>query len=312
MNLRAGAALGIDGGGSSSRWLLLDASGRELGRGRGGPLTGHVLHPTERAAALERLGELLGEVRALAQPAAAVCGLAGVQSGSEAAALLQREVARGLGLAPERVQLGSDLHIAYASAFAPGAGVLVYAGTGSVAYHETETGEALRAGGYGYLIDDRGSGFWIGREGLRQVLRWQDRAGQAGARALERALYQALGGENWPDIFREVYGGEVYGGGRSRVAALAPAVAEAAGAGDEAAARILNQAGLELAALAEALLGRLNPPLPVAFMGGVTRLGPLVAEAFRSALPPGTPLGVVTLEPVEAAAREAWRLARAL
>ncbi len=300
------AVLGIDAGGSSSRWLLLDLSGRPLAQGRGGPLTGHLFTPKDQEENFLRLRGLLQEALAVARPVALVAGVTGLHQGAEAERLMTQEVARLLGLEPGSVKLDNDLHIAYASAFRPGEGVLVYAGTGSVGYHETAAGEVVRAGGYGYLIDDYGAGYWIGHQGLRQTFRWLDELGYPAAYPLAQAIYTALGSDDW-DAIIEV----VYGGGRSRVAALAPAVAEAAREGDEAAVNILKQAGQELARLARAVLGRLEKPLPVAFAGGVTRMSPLIAEALQSELPPGSSFNVVDIEPVEAAARLALELCKA-
>lgn len=298
MSEKPSAFLGLDAGGSSSRWLLLEPSGRVLARGRGGPLSGHLFTPQELEQALRQLRALLQDALAHGRPVGLVGGVTGFHLGTEAAEALAREAAAVLGLARERVVLGNDLHIAYASRFAPGEGVLVYAGTGAVGYHETASGESLRAGGYGYLIDDAGGGYWIGRAGLRQTLRWQDERGRPAPYPLARAVYQALGSDAWEDIFKIVYGG-----GRSRVAALAPAVAQAAASGDEAAARILQGAGAELARLALVLLARLAAPLPVALAGGIARLSPLVADALRARLPAEVGFEVARGEPVEAAAR---------
>lgn len=301
--------LGIDAGGSSSRWLLLGLGGRVLGRGRGGPLSGHVLSTSGRAENLTRLREILAEARAAApghRLVQVVAGVTGLQGGSEAARLFERETARLLELEPPRVSFDTDVAVAYHGAFAPGAGVLVYAGTGSVAYYLSAGSAALRAGGHGYLIDDAGGGYWIGREGLKAVLREADRLGHPANTPLALAIYGALGSREWPGIFEAVYGG-----GRSRVAALAPAVAQAVEAGDAVAAAILDEAGRELARLARAVLGRLGAPLPVAFAGGVTRLGDRLQDALRAHLPPGAALTVSAAEPVEAAARLALQRALA-
>ena len=263
--------LGIDAGGSSTRWLLLDDAGLELGEGTLGPLTGHVFTPEGKKENLERLAELLRAASSLTQPDAVVGGVTGLHGGTEAAALFQNRAVEVLSLPLEHVLFDNDLHIAYASAFQPGAGVLLYAGTGSVGYHVTADGATVRSGGYGYLIDDAGAGFWIGQQGIRQVFRWVDELGRPADTPLARAIYDALGSDDWDDIIETVYGG-----GRSRVAALAPAVAAAARAGDDAAMTILTQAGQELARLATAVLYRVRQPLPVAFAGGISKLSPVL------------------------------------
>ena len=195
------------------------------------------------------------------------------------------------------------MHVAFASAFGPGEGVLVYAGTGSVAYHETKAGEVVRAGGYGYLIDDAGAGYWIGHQGLKALFRLFDAAGKPSETPLAELFYARLGSREWPEIMPVVYKG-----GREFVASLAPAVAEAERMGDETAKRILEQAGAELARLVRDVQGRLSAPLPVAFAGGITRLSEVVREGLEAQL--NTPVRVVQDEPVAAAARLALALAQ--
>ena len=296
--------LGLDTGGSSSRWLLLDEQGHEVGFGVTEPVTGHIFTEDERAENLGRLRGLLQAALSVAQPDAVVGGVTGLHKDTPAAAILQREVCRELGLSPEQVRLDNDMSVAYASVLNPGEGVLVYAGTGSIAYHVSLGEEFTRTGGYGYLIDDAGGGFWIGQQGLRQVLRWFDKRGEPEMRPLAQEVYKALGSECWDDIIEVVYGG-----GRRQVAALAPAVAKAAEAGDEAATEILERAGAELAGLARAIFTRLGETLPVVFSGGVAQ-NRVVAAALEHHLPAGSSLKRVSSKPVRAAAKLALELAR--
>ncbi len=297
--------LGLDTGGSSSRWLLLDEQGHEVGSGSAPPITGHIFTDEGRAENLGRLQEVLQSAAKIAQPDAVVGGITGLHKDTPAAETLQREICRALELGPEQVRLDNDMSVAYASVLGPSEGVLVYAGTGSIAYHVSLGGEVVRAGGYGYLIDDAGGGFWIGQQGLRQVLRWFDKRGQPDTRPLAREVYRALGSEFWDDIIEVVYGG-----GRRQVAALVPAVALAAEAGDEAATEILERAGAELAVLAQTIFTRLGEPLPVVFSGGIAQ-NRIVAAALERHLPTSSSLKCVSGEPVRAAARLALELAGA-
>ena len=297
--------LGIDAGASSSRWCLLHEDRGELAKGVTGPITGHIFTDEGKRENLGRLAELLEAALAVARPDAVVGGVTGLHGGTPAAERFHAEVAGALHLEPSRIQLDNDIAIAYACAFAPGEGVLLYAGTGSVSYHLRADGAVFRAGGYGYLIDDAGAGYWLGHKALKHVFRALDERGQPATTPLARALYEALGSDDWDGIISTVYGG-----GRSRVAALAPSVAHAAEQGDSAALYILEQAGKELARLANVILGRLDKPLPVAFSGGITQLSPVLTTSLETALLPGTPLHIVTRKPVEAAARLALHLAR--
>lgn len=300
--------LGIDAGGSSTGWLLVAADGTVLGKGRTGSITGHVFTPDgalsgEGERSLAALRGLLAEVRGIAVPTGVVLGAAGLDSGSAAAQLLAETVAGAFTLPAGSVITGNDMDIAYRSVFEPGEGVIVYAGTGSIAWHIPRSGPPLRAGGHGYLIDDAGGGYWIGRRALATVLRWQDELGLPPGRPLAREVYRQLGSSDWPDIRTAVYGE-----GRARVAALAPAVLRASGLGDEAATEILQAAGTELGRLANVMLRRLGQILPVALLGGIANLGPRLTDALQASLPGMSGFSVSTVDPVQAAAALAVRL----
>jgi len=295
--------LGVDAGASSTRWLLLDNSGKELGRGKTEPITGHIFTPEDRTTNLGRLEALLEAALKIARPDGFAAGITGFHKGTEVETVFAELITGKLGLEVSRLDLDNDMHVAYASAFDPGEGVLIYAGTGSVGYHETANGEVVRAGGYGYLIDDAGAGYWIGHEAIKQTMRWVDELGHPADYPLAKAVYDLLGSDDWDDILEAIYGC-----GRSKVASLTAAVAKAANEGDRAAIRILQGAGKELARLAGAIIGRLEgDSLPVAFTGGITQLGPLLTDALQEALPTDTPFHIVTTEPVVAAARLALR-----
>ncbi|MEM6431968.1 MAG: BadF/BadG/BcrA/BcrD ATPase family protein [Deinococcota bacterium] len=291
--------LGIDAGASSTRWRLIDSTG-ELARGTTDPITGHIFTASDRETNLNRLHDLLTSVLAVATPDAVVAGMTGLHQHTDAHALLVNDIIQKLGLPAGKVVLDNDLNVAYLGVFAPGEGILLYAGTGAVAYHQTADGGEVRAGGYGYLIDDAGAGFWIGQQALRQVLRWVDEGGQPSDALLASHIYDALGTRTWPDIMATVYGG-----GRSKVAALVPVVVAAADAGDSAALAILQQAGRELARLAKDIQHRLAEPLPVAFSGGIAQHAQQVVASVQAEL---ADVQVVTAEADVVAARLALKL----
>lgn len=295
--------LGIDAGGSSARWLLMRLDGEVVAQGRVGPVSAIDLD-REESPARENLEELLRASSAVALPQRVVAGVTGLDTASPQARRLEETICERLGLEDGAVTVLGDVVTAYLSAFDPGAGVLVYAGTGSVAVHVAHDGTIVRAGGHGYLIDDAGGGYWIGREALKRLLRAADATGSPPKSKLASAVYGALGGSDWATVRAAVYGG-----GRSRVAALTPAVALAATRGDPAAREVLAEAGRELARLATVVFGRLGQVMPVALAGGVAGAGPELVEPMRDALPAGTPLTVSKAPPVTAAAELARRLA---
>jgi len=296
--------LGFDGGGTGARWRLADGDGRVLGQGEAAPFTGHIFDEAARDASRQAIVALSAAVKAHGKPDRIVAGVTGLSTGSETAALLCSWFAAAFDLPPKLVQVVDDIRIAYRAAFAPGEGVFVYAGTGSVAIHLAEDGTTLRAGGHGYLIDDAGGGYWIGRQALSAVLRAVDEGRDSGA--LGQEIGTAIGSLDWDRIRRHVYGG-----GRAAVAGLVPAVAKAALRDDSVANAILSSAGEELARLARVLIARLGRHQPVALAGGVGRASPLVFSHFRTALPRDTVLRQVTQAPVEIAARLAAEGARA-
>ncbi|RYE75571.1 MAG: N-acetylglucosamine kinase, partial [Hyphomicrobiales bacterium] len=214
-----------------------------------------------------------------------------------------RAIIEGLfGIVPARTALSDDMELAFRAAFAPGAGHLVSAGTGSIGLHLTADGEIIRVGGRGLLIDDGGSGTWIALNALNQLYRRIDETGGPGAAAtLAAELFAEIGGDSW-DATRTF----VYGSDRGRIGTLAQAVARAAEKADPVAIDILARAATELARLAKALIARAGP-LPVAFVGGITTLHPLIKPALETALAGHS----VTFPQIDAAMHAAQR-ARAL
>jgi N-acetylglucosamine kinase-like BadF-type ATPase len=296
--------LGFDGGGTGARWRLVDDAGQVLGQGSAGPFTGHLFDDATRHACQAAIVRLTAAVRAAGRPQQIVAGVTGLSTGSETAALIASWLSASFELAPAAVQVVDDMRIAYRAAFTPGEGVLVYAGTGSVAIHLAEDGTTLRAGGHGYLIDDAGSGYWIGRQALSALVRAQDEGRDPGA--LGQEVEAAIGSLDWEDVRRHVYGG-----GRAAVAGLVPAIAKAALRDDSVANAILSSAGEELARLARVLIARLGRQQPVALAGGVGRASPLIFSHFRTSLPRDAVSRQVTQAPVEIAARLAAEGARA-
>lgn len=280
--------LAIDGGATATRAAVVSETGVVLGHGVGGPsmplLTAqardraaqHVARAVEAAVAeaASRAGRPLAV-------GAVWAGLTGMDSTANAAAWLRRVLAPlGDRLRVEGpLRVSSDLETALEGALGPSTpGVMVYAGTGSVAAARDSAGRFERAGGQGYLIDDRGGGFDLGRMGLQAVVRAWD--GRGPRTLLEARVRAALGVSGWDDLRRAVYGAS---NPKAVIAAVAPLVAEAAEQGDAVARAIVDDAARELSGLAVALLrrlqGALEIPVEVRFAGGAFRNRPL-RDAF--------------------------------
>ncbi|MHB2165353.1 N-acetylglucosamine kinase [Alsobacter sp. R-9] len=263
--------LGLDAGGSATRWVLLDsARDTVVARGEAGPASGHIFDPAVRERTLSALAAIAAAVRPHGGPAriaGAVTGLgAGTPQAGELAAILERD----LGTPSSAIALGDDLWIPALALFPRGDGGLVYAGTGSVAYGIRADGTAVKIGGYGVVIDDAGGAYWIACAGIRTVLRRRDEGLADGP--LAGSLAALAGGGDWPSVRRCVYSRD-----RGGIAALAPFVAEAADDGDADALAILRDAGAELARLGHLLAARM-PCRRLALTGGALRLHPLITE----------------------------------
>ena len=249
--------IGIDGGGSGTRARLQDRRGRLLGQGQAGSSS----LSNAAAQAWDRVQEAIAQAFSQADlptappgDCAIGLGLAGAGAATRAEAFCRQAPAFAA------LALDSDAVVALLGAFAGRPGLLIAAGTGSVAIMQAPDGSRRLAGGWGFGVGDEGGGAWLGQRALRLAQQALDGRAQAGA--LARSVWHAIGSDraallNWA---RQA--------GQTEHAALAPLVFALADS-DTAAARLLDRAGGELAALALAL----DPlaALPVVISGSVGR-----------------------------------------
>jgi glucosamine kinase len=296
--------LGIDAGGTQTRWALADADGKVLGEGHVGGLSALLMTSHDGRTRVEStLAELAGAVLALGTPARVYAGVTGLDESENALAPL---IAKPFGLNAQAVKLSNDVELAFLDVFKPGDGYLVYAGTGSIAAYIDTEGGFHRAGGRGVILDDGGGGFWIAREALRHI--WRNEDEQPGAwreSVLARKVFEHIGGSDWSFTRKFIYQGE-----RGTVGKLALAVAAVADE-DPVALRVLTGAGEELARLALAMINRFGAR-KVALAGRVALLHPVISQTMRAALPAGTSFAVKVSDAHHAAARIAARTAYAL
>lgn len=275
--------LGLDAGGTQTRWALAGRDGGIVAQGHVGGMSGLQLH------ALEGIQTLRSTLQALAaavlphtggQSLGVVAGFTGLGDTSSQQSM-QRLMASELPLAHGWVTLTNDMDIAYRAAFTPGEGYLVYAGTGSIATFIDAEGHFHRAGGLGPALGDEGGGYWIAVQAMALVWRNEDR--QPGAwrtSAMARRIFEAVGGSDWAHSRQFIYGSD-----RGTIGKLALQVA-AAVPDDDAARHLLLRAGDELAQLAHCLLQRFGPR-PLVLAGRAQCLSPLIEQGFRQALPDG-------------------------
>lgn len=203
------------------------------------------------------------------------------------------------------VEVIGDVEVAFEDAFGTGPGVLVIAGTGSIAYGRNTEGETARAGGWGHAISDEGSGYWIGAEAIRAALRGRDRGDDS---KLLRELMQAIEATDVDDFIIRANATPT-----PDFAALVPAVLAASDRGDVLATKVLEQSGFELARLSEIVIHRLfanSDEIPVATHGGVLASSEQVRKSFVRELRSGNPHVVFpsqTIDPARGALNRARR-----
>ena len=272
-----GFGLGIDAGGTRTRWALADADGQVIAEGKVGGLSAlQMSSASGRHTVHANFSTLAKAVLEHGRPQRIQAGLTGFGGDGEQ---LQRWLAELLAVPLRAVTLCNDIEIAYLSSFEPGQGYLVYAGTGSIGAYIDAAGQFHRAGGRGVMLDDGGGGFWIAREALRQIWRNEDeQPGRWRDSPMAHAVFAQIGGDDWALSRQFIYSQE-----RGEVGKLALAVAASADT-DPVAASILGEAGRELARLALALTARFGTR-PVALSGRAAALHPAIHAAMRAALP---------------------------
>ncbi|MES2127525.1 MAG: BadF/BadG/BcrA/BcrD ATPase family protein [Pseudomonadota bacterium] len=294
-----GLGLGIDAGGTQTRWALAQPDGAIVAEGHVAGLSAlQMSSAAGRQTVHANFSDLVRAALAHGHPLRVRAGLTGFGGDGEQMA---RWLAELLAIAPRAITLCNDIEIAYLDSFAPGEGYLVYAGTGSIGAWIDADGQFHRAGGRGVMLDDGGGGFWMAREALRHIWRREDE--QPGAwrdSTMARAVFDHVGGSDWSWSRQFIYGQE-----RGEVGKLALAVAATA-ATDPAALHILQEAGRELARIARALDARFGSR-PVVLAGRAAGIHPAICEAMRAALPPATLLIQTTGHAHYAAARIAAR-----
>jgi glucosamine kinase len=289
--------LGLDAGGTATRWALANAKAEVLAEGVAAPVSGLQLGDSAGQEAVLQTLQHIAQTVGTAAPQALVAGITGF--GPDSVPVLCGLAAKAFGIAKADVSAMSDIELACHAAFAPGQGYVVYAGTGSIAAFLDTDGVLHRAGGRGAVIDDAGGGHWIAREALRHIWRAEDEApGSWRQSPLALQVFEHIGGADWA-LTRQW----VYGASRGELGTLALAVAAAAEE-DSAAMQLLHSAGVELARLALALLRR-HGARPIALAGRVWDLHPVIESALRQALPAGAAVTRQTLPAHHAAAQVA-------
>jgi N-acetylglucosamine kinase-like BadF-type ATPase len=318
----------VDGGGTKTAFCLISDEGEVVGSA----VARSAYYLTAQVGDVSLVADVLAEGLAAASAesgtrpadiAYAFIGLPGYGEVSADVPALDAAPRRVLG--HDRYECDNDMVCGWAGSLGAADGINIVAGTGSIAYGEWR-GARARAGGWGEVFGDEGSGYWIGIRGLQLFSRMSD--GRLSPGPLLDALRRHLDLSSDLDLIGTVL--SRWRGGRSQIAALAPVVASAARAGDTRAAAVLEDAGRELALLADATRRRLLPDaardvVPVSCSGGVVnavevrraftehlsrsgnydvrdpRFSPVVGAAVLAARRAGTPLGSAAVDRLSAA-----------
>ncbi len=272
----------VDGGQTKTAVVLLDDDGVRIHAWQTRPLT-----TPSRPGAIDNLRLMVRGVteelrRRLArdgsQPPKVACfSLTGYLEGDELVPSTVREEVRRVLPETKKIQTVPDYVGNWAAATRGEPGIVVISGGGAVAYGRSASGDSLRVGGWGHLLGDEGSGYWIGLEAIKATLRsW---AGMIPKTALEAHVMETLGAEDDRQVLSRVYSGSF---SEAEIADLVPLVASLARDGDESSHRIIEEAAYYLASMAETVQKSLGE-LPIYLSGGVFGTATM-PERFERAL----------------------------
>lgn len=288
--------MGIDGGGTSSRAVLMNSGGKVLGWGRAGSSNYDDVGVDLARENIRLAVDLAWNMSALyPRPVDAVfLGMAGVVSAADRAVI--KGIAHDLHMAPdEYIGVDHDISIALAGGLALEAGIVLIAGTGSSCYGRTADGRDCRVGGWGHLLDDEGSAYYLALEAMRSVVRSLD--GRMSETKLVGELMAVLNIQDGQDIMHRFYSPMM---SRSQIAAMAPVVIKTAERGDRIAQEIVCEGQKKLARLVEVAARRLNfPPnaIKVTVTGGLMQSGDYFKQGLYLSISQRV-AGINILEPI--------------
>jgi N-acetylglucosamine kinase-like BadF-type ATPase len=255
--------LGVDGGGSKTRALIATVDGVVRGAGEAGPSNYQSASFAAATAALEGAIKQARREAGLAQGvelAAACFGLAGADRPADRELFGGWAAARGIA---RRCHVVNDAQLVLAAGTPDGWGLALICGTGSICYGQALDGRRARAGGWGYLLGDEGSGYDIGVQALRRATQTAD--GRAAAQTILAAVLDEWRLERPEELVAHVYRPETT---RGLIANLARRLIALAEGGDRDAQSLLREAAVEWGRLLGTVARQLDMREPPVALGG--------------------------------------------
>lgn len=265
--------LGIDAGATATKWALFNGADI-VATGKCAAMDGHIYRPESKARVHEVLTEISASVGGVEINGvfAGITGAASEDSATDPLGQIFHDHFPGA-----KVRIVHDIELAYYANFEVGEGILLYAGTGSIAMYIDGEAGPVRAGGWGYLLGDEGAAFWIGRESIRWVLAGLDTGEEVELGSLSDVIMQQMNATNWDGIKAFVYSNE-----RSEIAKLAATVGRLADEGDADAQGIIFEASQHLIALIHQLDMQIENAPRIVVAGGVCQPGSFMAKALNN------------------------------
>jgi len=298
--------LGVDGGGTNTRAVLLNEEKLMIGEGSAGasnPLrVGVETAVSNIFSAVDAACDEANKTRS--DIVSAIFGLAGVRR-VDLRQRVRERIAQNLEI--KKIEVVTDAEIALYGATLGKAGIVVIAGTGSICYGKNEKGETAVAGGWGPLAGDEGGGASIARRALQEIAKATD--GRGNRTRLSEAGIDYFRTSSPENLLTAIYTPQM---DNAKIAGFARLVVETAKEGDKIAVEILREAGFELGLAANAVIKKLNlqrGKVPIGYVGSIFRAGELITSSLLEtvhSLAPKAYLAEPILQPAIAAARVAF------
>lgn len=273
--------VGVDGGGTKTELVLIDRSGNVIGREKGGTSNFQVIGGKKlKEELLNCLTRLMNSTNVPSHKIERIfLGLAGAGRESD-----QKEIASLFNDTEfkDKVTVDSDAVVALAGAFGTAPGIIIISGTGAICFGMNQEGKVVRSGGWGYLLGDEGSGYFIGREALIAALK--DFDGRGEKTSLRTEIERHFNLSSIDQIIPQIYQNKI---DRVAIANLAPLVFEQTNHGDARAEEIIRHAGRELGVLAKSVAQKMNfmnEEIKVALIGSIFKQKDLLMHEISKEL----------------------------